>query len=89
MLSRADLNSSSDNRVSDTVRETATAPAIAERTDAASASLSLIPAASIVSVNLLRSDLMPESKVLRNFLDCRGKSELRATIGHSRERLSR
>src|SRR5882762_4955806 len=89
MLARAAPNSSLERRLSEIARETATAPAMAERTEAASASPSVLPAALIQPASLPRSNFTPTSKAVRNFLDCRGSSELRATIGQPAEGLSR
>src|SRR3984957_1440363 len=89
ILARAAANSSSESRLSETARDTATAPAIAEKTAAASVLPSAIPAALIRSARSASSIFTPTSNVVRNRLDWRGKSELRATIGHPAECLSR
>src|ERR1700688_1156458 len=85
---RVTSSTSSERRLSETARATAIAPAIAERMEAASASLLGMPAASIHLARMFTRFFTPELKVMRNALDCLGKSEPSVTIGHP-ETLSR
>ena len=66
-----------------------TAPTIALRTKGASVSLSAMRASLICRARLPTSRFTPASNAARNCLDCRGKSEFSATIGHPVDGLSR
>src|SRR5580658_5811416 len=82
IVSRVAFNTSSERRLSETARATPIVPAIADRMEAASASLLGMPAASIHPAKMLTRFFTPELKVIRNALDCLGKSEPSVTIGH-------